>query len=46
MEDQVLELQELPERDERVLEPTMCCDTGHDSFQPTDVGCLGGRVEC
>lgn len=28
MEDQVLALQELPQTDEDLLEPAMCCDTG------------------
>ncbi|MGC0416986.1 hypothetical protein [Embleya sp. AB8] len=38
MESSVLELQELPETDEHQgLEPMMCCDTGHHSFEPTDV---------
>ncbi|WP_329172604.1 hypothetical protein [Streptomyces sp. NBC_01477] len=37
MESQVLELQELPETDEQLLEPMMCCDTGHHSFEDTDL---------
>ncbi|MFI6983538.1 hypothetical protein ACIBSV_33670 [Embleya sp. NPDC050154] len=32
----VLELQELPETDEQLLEPVMCCDTMHTSFDCTD----------
>lgn len=37
MESLVLELQELPETDEQQLEPMMCCDTGHRSFEVTDL---------
>lgn len=36
MDTQVLELQELPETDEELLEPLMCCDTGHHSFEVSD----------
>ncbi|MEU2872626.1 hypothetical protein QZH56_33860 [Streptomyces olivoreticuli] len=36
MENEVLQLQELPETDERELEPMMCCDTDHTSGQCTD----------
>jgi hypothetical protein len=36
METTVLELQELPETEEQPLEPMMCCDTGHRSFELSD----------
>ncbi|GHI10093.1 hypothetical protein [Streptomyces cellostaticus] len=36
MEALLLELQELPETDDQLLEPMMCCDTGHTSFDCTD----------
>ncbi|GHF69958.1 hypothetical protein [Kitasatospora xanthocidica] len=39
MESTVLELQELPETEEQPLEPMMCCDTGHHSYEWTDL-CL------
>ncbi|MFD7900924.1 hypothetical protein ACFV4F_33460 [Kitasatospora sp. NPDC059722] len=37
MESTVLELQELPETEEQPLEPMMCCDTGHRSFDLVDL---------